>query len=41
MISNTVNEEEIKKAKELEEVTDFVCKPVTFITLTQILAGMN
>lgn len=41
MISNTVNQEEIDRAKELEEVTDFVCKPVTFITLTQILSKMN
>jgi CheY-like chemotaxis protein len=41
MISNTVNEEAIKKAKELGDVSDFVCKPVTFITLTQILSRMN
>lgn len=41
MISNTVNQDEINRARELEEVSDFVCKPVTFITLTQILSRMN
>ncbi len=41
MISNTINEEEIRRAKEIEEVTEFVCKPVTMQTLTNLLSSMN
>ena len=41
MISNTINEDEIKKAKEIEEISQFICKPVTFSTLTKILSRMN
>jgi CheY-like chemotaxis protein len=41
MISNTINEDEIQKAKNIEEITEFVCKPVTFGTLTKILSQMN
>jgi response regulator RpfG family c-di-GMP phosphodiesterase len=41
MISNTINEEEIRRAKEIEEVTEFVCKPVTMQTLTNLLSNMN
>lgn len=41
MISSTVNENEIKRAREVEEITDFVCKPVTIHTLTKILSQMN
>ena len=41
MISSTINEDEIQKAKEIEEITDFVCKPVTMNTLSKILTQMN
>lgn len=41
MISATVNEDEIKRAQEIEEITEFVCKPVTINTLTKILSHMN
>lgn len=41
MISNTINEEEIKRAKEIEEVTEFVCKPLTMQTLKSLLRNMN
>jgi CheY-like chemotaxis protein len=41
IISSTVNTEEIQRAKQIEEITDFVCKPVTIDTFTQILAEMN
>mgnify|MGYP003575812204 CR=1 FL=1 len=41
MISNTINEDEIKKAKEIEEISQFICKPVTLSTLTKILSRMN
>ena len=41
MISNTINEEEIKRAKEIEEVTEFVCKPLTMQTLKNLLRNMN
>ncbi|MBC8052262.1 MAG: response regulator [Sphingobacteriaceae bacterium] len=41
MISSTINEDEIKRAREVEEITDFVCKPVTIHTLTKILSQMN
>lgn len=41
IISATVNEEEIKRAKEIEEITEFVCKPVTLAGFTKILNAMN
>jgi CheY-like chemotaxis protein len=41
MISNTINEDEIQKAKQIEEITDFVCKPVTMNTLSKILKQMQ
>ena len=41
MISSTINEDEINRAKSVEEITDFVCKPVTIHTLTKILNRMN
>ncbi|MBC7913025.1 MAG: response regulator [Pyrinomonadaceae bacterium] len=41
IISSTVNEEEIYRAKHIAEITDFVCKPVTIDTFSVILAEMN
>lgn len=41
MISNTVNEDEIHKAKGIEEITDFICKPVTMHALSKILNTIN
>jgi CheY-like chemotaxis protein len=41
MISNTINSDEIQKAREIEEITDFVCKPVTMVTLSKILSRLN
>lgn len=41
MISSTVNEDEIHRAKGIEEITDFICKPVTMRTLSKILSEIN
>lgn len=41
IISSTVNEEEIRRAKQIAEITDFVCKPVTIDTFSVILTEMN
>ncbi|MEJ6979957.1 response regulator [Pedobacter sp. P351] len=41
MISDTKNEEEIHRARETEEITDFICKPVTMHTLSKILSELN
>jgi CheY-like chemotaxis protein len=41
IISGTESEDEINKVKAIEEITDFVCKPVTVNTLTEILSRFN
>lgn len=41
IISSTISEEEIKRAKEIEEITEFVCKPVTVAAFIGILTAMN